>query len=347
MIKECIAHLAADYLYNLPKHPDPGLLTESYTESEKLLVLGMCRSVLDPNAPSVQSLVFLDAISRVMFHVEIDANSIASVDIKTTLKTLSPGKQFDAEILIVLITLSHPDRLKERIKRVMPHLEVFQHKALLVPIFEDILNNETGNIQNNRILGHSYQNNQGKVNAIRELGLFEYERQLHAMEEGFALNDVAKQFAFLKKLPANTVGAKMMEYFEQYHLTLFGGKGALPSYYLWHELSHALSENAPHFKGEILTNAFTAGYVDRGKMQVLIFGLFNWALGIKTSVIAMPEKNKLCQPGLIDEYLANLLRGERCTLNLFDLTLEEQIAQLSEDLKAVQTRYNITDCKAA
>ena len=341
MIKHLIAWYMEHILYKLPQQNDPKLFCSAYTDEQKRLAMGMLRSLIHENSPAEFSCTALNAIGRKVFNVNLQAVDINPLPIKEHCCSLNKAQRFDIEMLAVLLTLSHPAGLKDRINRLLPNIGCFTHKGFLKPILNDLLLDRDTHIQNNHILGKAYHNQKGMTSAMREFGVLEYRRQMNAMKKNKSMPHVQKEYDAIAKLPNNTVGALMMKYFKDYNLTIFGGKGALPSYFLWHELSHALSQNPPHFKGELNTNAFTVGYCSRGKMEVMIFGLFNWSLGIKTSVIAMPMTNKLCKPGLIDEYLDNIIKGQQSTVDILELSYQEQFALLHEDLQTVLDRYNI------
>ena len=110
---------------------------------------------------------------------------------------------------------------------------------------------------------------------------------------------------------------------------------------MWYDISHVISGNNTVFLGELGVIAFTAGYVNRCKFRVLLFGLLQFNLGILLAIVAATSKNQFENKRAIKIYLYSLLSGSKSKLNLLDWPVDVMINDLKTDLNLVREKYNI------
>ncbi|MCA9656745.1 MAG: hypothetical protein KC486_00235 [Myxococcales bacterium] len=146
---------------------------------------------------------------------------------------------------------------------------------------------------------------------------------------------LAARFRAFAELPAGSLGRAYYDFTTRNGFSFPGELGAPPEVITFHDMTHVLAGYDTTPDEEILVAAFTAGYVRREPLDMLMFVLPQFQLGVEIAPGVPPEYDYLDPARL----LCAVRRGAAMNINLnegwdyFDV--------VHEPLEALRERYNI------
>jgi hypothetical protein len=185
----------------------------------------------------------------------------------------------------------------------------------------DILRRQWAALKLNELAAHDGAGVYWKA-AMGMLGLRE-DRELIARYRGLA------------ERPAGSLGRAYFDYMTANGFAFPGEKGAPPEVMVFHDVTHILSGYHTTPEEEILAAAFTAGYITREVIDMMVFVLSQFQLGLQTAPKVKPERMKLDPLRTI----AAFRRG--CAVNLNFNEGWDYWPVLDEPVEALRVRYNV------
>ncbi|MEZ4383928.1 MAG: TerB family tellurite resistance protein [Nannocystaceae bacterium] len=146
---------------------------------------------------------------------------------------------------------------------------------------------------------------------------------------------LAARFRAFAELPAGSLGRAYYDFTAGNGFAFPGELGAPPEVITFHDMTHVLAGYSTSPGDELLVAAFTAGYVRREPLDMLMFVLPQFQLGIEIAPGVAPEYDYLDPARL----LRAVRRGAAMNINLnegwdyFDV--------VGEPVAALRERYNI------
>lgn len=126
--------------------------------------------------------------------------------------------------------------------------------------------------------------------------------------------DTAARYQALAKLPAQSLGFALWEYFRSNDFAFPGEPGGIPERAVFHDIGHVLSGYGIEPDGELQQAAFQAGFQRRDGLMALYFGIVQFHLGVRLTPIGKSEAGFLD----VDKIRAALARGAACRVDLSD-----------------------------
>lgn len=123
---------------------------------------------------------------------------------------------------------------------------------------------------------------------------------------------LAARFRALSALPADTLGRAFLDYLRGNGFSLPGERGAVSDIIVQHDLAHVLGGYGTTPAEEVLVTGFSAGHRIRDPFGYLLFGMFQFHLGVRLTPGALPER------GFFDprRVLAAVRRGAAMNVDL-------------------------------
>ncbi|HEY3495815.1 MAG TPA: hypothetical protein VGK73_14050 [Polyangiaceae bacterium] len=145
--------------------------------------------------------------------------------------------------------------------------------------------------------------------------------------------ETAARYQALARLPANSFGFALWEYYRSNDFAFPGETGGIPERGVFHDLGHILSGYGTDPEGEIQQAAFQAGFVRNDGFLSLYFGIVQFHLGVRLAPLSKAETGFLD----IDKITAALARGAACRVDLSDRwdfwpLLPKPLARVREEL---------------
>lgn len=123
---------------------------------------------------------------------------------------------------------------------------------------------------------------------------------------------LASRFRALSTLPADTLGRAFLDYLRVNGFSLPGERGAVSDIIVQHDLAHVLGGYGTTPGEEVLVTGFSAGHRIRDPFGYLLFGMFQFHLGLRLTPGAQPERGFFDPPRV----LAALRRGAAMNVDL-------------------------------
>ncbi|MCB9704887.1 MAG: hypothetical protein H6711_23630 [Myxococcales bacterium] len=225
--------------------------------------------------------------------------------------------------------------------------EVVPAEAEIVAAFAEALEVEDASVTNlERIAAHRYRiarmdilRRQWAALKIRDLaadeGLGVYWRALLGLFRRYEDPAVAAYYRAFAELPPGSLGRAYYDFTVGNGFAFPGERGALPEVMVFHDMTHVLSGYATTPEEEILVAAFTAGYVRREPLDMLMFVLPMYQLGLEVAPLNEPQFDHLNPSRLIPA----LRRGAAMSINLNEEW--DYRGVVGEPVEALRERYNI------
>ena len=343
MISSLIAKYYEKVIYRLPKEPALPWFSVQYTQQDKSIALGMLKQLIVECGCSYNKVVVraIELISEIIFSMPQPYDKISPVDLSLGMAQLSEYQRNDFLVLALFLTLSSTQDIRVRVSVLLKHWKHFNVSDIIESVLQSLMKDEVSMIKKPHMLGEGYQNKMARLNGIKTCGWFGYRQQIFSMINNQPLASLKKKFDFLNHLDSSTLGGALRDLLRSGQLSLPGEPGGFAEFFLWHDISHVISGNNTDFSGELGANAFTAGFVERCKFRVLLFGLLQFNLGVPLAIVAATSKNQFENEDTIKVYLHSLISGSESKLNLLNWPVEVMIHDLKTDLNLVQEKYNI------
>lgn len=129
---------------------------------------------------------------------------------------------------------------------------------------------------------------------------------------------LAARYLALSECPNESLGRAVFEHYRAHGFPFPGEPFGMPEVGSFHDVGHVLSGYGTDAASEILQAAFQAGFVARGGLSYLVFGIAQFDLGVKVASIDEPEIGRFD----VARVLAAWERGATCRVDLstsFDL----------------------------
>ena len=147
---------------------------------------------------------------------------------------------------------------------------------------------------------------------------------------------LAARFRALRVLPEGTLGRAFLAYLERNHFALPGEPGAVSDIIVQHDLAHVLGDYDTTSTEEVLITAFSTGHRRRDPFAYLLFGIFQFHLGVRLTPAALPEVGNFDPASALEA----IRRG--AAMNV-DLTGEwDYWPMMDQPLEAVRARYGVS-----
>jgi hypothetical protein len=102
---------------------------------------------------------------------------------------------------------------------------------------------------------------------------------------------LAARFRALRALQEGTLGRAFLAYLDDNHFPLPGERGAVSDIIVQHDLAHVLGGYGTTPAEEVLITAFSTGHRKSDPFAYLLFGIFQFHLGLQVTPGAEPEVN--------------------------------------------------------
>jgi hypothetical protein len=146
---------------------------------------------------------------------------------------------------------------------------------------------------------------------------------------------LAARFRALRALPDGTLGRAFLAYLERNHFVLPGEPGAVSDIIVQHDLAHVLGGYDTTPAEEVLITGFSTGHRRNDPFAYLLFGIFQFHLGVRLTPGAAPEVGYF-DPARV---LEAIRRG--AAMNV-DLTGDwDYWPMMDQPLEAVRTQYGV------
>ena len=135
------------------------------------------------------------------------------------------------------------------------------------------------------------------------------------LQRGPKYPETAQRYRRLGLLPSGTLGREFWQHIREAGFDLPGeGGGAIPEWFVFHDVGHVLAGYDLDPAGEIQQGAFQAGFVRRDGFTYLLFVVMQFHLGIPVIPFAKPEVDCFDIPRV----MRALARGAACCVDLSD-----------------------------
>tara|TARA_A100001015_G_scaffold321598_1_gene453289 strand:- start:1693 stop:2694 length:1002 start_codon:yes stop_codon:yes gene_type:complete len=324
-------------------YSESGWFSSHYELADKVCILGMLKSLCPDNINAESTPAqMIEQISEIIFEHNCQYAATESLNIADNIRKLDETKKLDALVLLIIVSCCQTDGLQDRLEILLSNWgDYFRVDDRIRLALIALQKNDIATLKNDNIIGESYHNKSSRDHGLEQLGWFEYRRQMKCMKKGWEYKKLKEKYAFLNTIDESTLGGQLKKLLRAQKLSLPGERHGFAEFFLWHDLTHLLSDNKTNYPGELGANVFTAACSKKGKIVIMLWGLMQFNLGVPLAVVATPGKNHLKELSSVKNYLHSLQSGSKCTLDVLEWPIEELHQDLKMDLSAVRRKYNI------
>lgn len=149
------------------------------------------------------------------------------------------------------------------------------------------------------------------------LGLIKSVLTMRGVMEDAAL---AARYRAWEKLPAETLGHRLIAFYDKNGFSLPGERKGFPEAGLYHDLCHVLGDYGTDPEGEVQVAAFSAGFMRTRPIYIVLFAvmIFSAGVNVRPSGEDFTTVGVLGKPGMAERLFAAIERGSQVNQDLSD-----------------------------
>ena len=149
------------------------------------------------------------------------------------------------------------------------------------------------------------------------LGLIKSVLTMRGVMEDAAL---AARYRAWEKLPADTLGHRLIAFYDKNGFSLPGERKGFPEAGLYHDLCHVLGDYGTDPEGEVQVAAFSAGFMRTRPIYIVLFAvmIFSAGVNVRPSGEDFTTVGVLGKPGMAERLFAAIERGSQVNQDLSD-----------------------------
>jgi len=123
-----------------------------------------------------------------------------------------------------------------------------------------------------------------------------------------------------EKLPADTLGHRLIAFYDKNGFSLPGERKGFPEAGLWHDLCHLLGDYGTDPEGEVQVAAFSSGFMKTRPIYIVLFAvmIFSTGVNVRPSAEDFTTIGVLGKPGMAERMFAAIERGAQVNQDLSD-----------------------------
>jgi hypothetical protein len=149
------------------------------------------------------------------------------------------------------------------------------------------------------------------------LGLVKSVLTMRGLMEDPAL---AARYRAWEKLPADTLGHRLIAFYDKNGFSLPGERKGFPEAGLYHDLCHVLGDYGTDPEGEVQVAAFSSGFMRTRPIYIVLFAvmIFSAGVNVRPSGEDFTTVGVLGKPGMAERLFAAIERGSQVNRDLSD-----------------------------
>jgi hypothetical protein len=132
--------------------------------------------------------------------------------------------------------------------------------------------------------------------------------------------ELAARYRAWEKLPADTLGHRLIAFYDKNGFSLPGERKGFPEAGLYHDLCHLLGDYGTDPEGEVQVAAFSSGFMKTRPIYIVLFAvlIFSAGVNVRPSGEDFTTTGVLGKPGMAERMFAAIERGSQVNRDLSD-----------------------------
>lgn len=270
-------------------------------------------------APGKSQLALMEAARRVLLHVDADIATLPPVT-PAELAAGFPSPDLRHQFVNGLLVLSLADGVPSR------------ETVAKIEAFAEALGIATPELTNLRRLAEQHmtlfkldllrRSQVGDImrNQLDQHGVVALAKSILGMRGLIEDTELAARYRAWEKLPADTVGRSMWDYFQRNKFGMPGERFGFPEAGLYHDFCHVLGGYDTDPQGELQVASFTAGFKQARPFYLILFAVLIFSAGVNARPTAdgFVTLGVLGEPGAAERMFAAVERGTLVNTDLSD-----------------------------